>query len=159
MRARRAALLLLGWKAAGKVSPTIPFRPRAVVAPAQPGELVERMRDRLRGADVLVDGGDRLLARFSGRAGPLRYRTLELVTFAPGEVRFDHLGGSFRACSERFAFRGEGGQTRVEHSGSFTMRGGLLGWALGLLLVRRLFEEHVAGHVESFASATPARED
>lgn len=153
MSARRTALLLVAWTTVGKMRPSIPFRPHAVVVPGTPAELIAEMRSRLQSGDVLLDGGDRLLARFSGRAGPFRYRTLELVSFAPGEVHFEHLGGSLHACGELFAFRDEGGRTRVVHSGSFTMRGGLLGWALGLAVVRRLFEAHVTEHIASLASA------
>lgn len=88
---------------------------------------------------------------FDGSAGHLPFMTIELVTFSDGEVGFEHLAGSFHACREKFVLLDEGGgRTRVEHSGTFTMRGGLIGWVAGRLVVRRLFEAHVAEHMRGF---------
>lgn len=152
--AARAALVALGAGVSLRFRPAIELRPLAVEAHEEPAELIARMRSSLASGDnVLVTGADALVARFAGRAGPFRYRTVELVTFARDEVRFEHLGGTFDSCHERFAFRRvEGGATRIEHGGAFTIRGGLLGWLVGMLVVRGLFEAHVAAHLRAFAT-------
>ncbi|RDI74012.1 hypothetical protein Gocc_2109 [Gaiella occulta] len=129
------------------------MRPYAVVVRGDPEEVARRLRDRLATGEVVVDGVDVLVARFAGEAGPLRYHTTELVTFSDREIAFEHLAGSFHGCHERFRFLDAGGgRTRVEHSGAFTMRGGLLGWILAVVVVRRLFESHVAEHMRGFGS-------
>lgn len=44
----------------------------------------------------------------------------------------------------------------VVHSGSFTMRGGLGGWLLGVIFVRRAFEGLVARELERVEDAPVA---
>lgn len=63
-------------------------------------------------------------------------------------MTFDQVDGTFYAGSERFTLTSASPrETHVEHSGSFTMRGGLVGWLLGELVVRRLFEGRVAAEM------------
>lgn len=108
-----------------------------------------RFREQMEaGAEVVAAGQDRIVARFSGRAGVFRYRTVEVVTFGPDGVAFEHLRGPFRDCHERFMVEpAERGGSVVTHEGSLTMRWGLLGWLLGAIVVRRTFEGHVARHM------------
>lgn len=150
-RAVRAVSLAAGVLVAATARPSIVLRLHVAVVEGHPREVGDRLRARLESGDVLVSETDALVARFAGRAGHLPFRTIELVTFSDGEVGFEHLAGSFHACREKFVLLDEGGgRTRVEHSGTFTMRGGLIGWVAGRLVVRRLFEAHVAEHMRGF---------
>ena len=140
------ALVWLGWR----IRPSLELRPYSVRVEARPEQLARELRERLgMGGEVLAEGEDSLVARFAGTAGGFRWSTLELVRFTPGRVEFEHLGGAFRSARERFTLRPEGDGTRLEHTGRFRLPGGLLGWALGLLFVRRLFESHVAEHMDA----------
>lgn len=112
---------------------------------------MRRIRQHFESGNVLVRDGDRLVARFGGNAGPFGFRTVELITFAVSEVTFEHLGGTFQACWERFAVEpADQGRARLAHEGWFVMRGGLWGWLLGLMAVRRLFVQHVEQAMRGF---------
>lgn len=132
-----------------QIRPLIRLSPHAVEVEANREVLVADIRERLStNADVLLDGPDGIVARFAGRAGPLPYRTLELVRFHPDRIDFEHLGGSFHSASESFALtNGRSGGTRMEHAGEFRMHGGLLSWPCGRFVVKPLFERHVAEHM------------
>ncbi|HZU75339.1 MAG TPA: hypothetical protein VFA70_01155 [Dehalococcoidia bacterium] len=112
--------------------------------PGTPDELRRRLEAKHRAGNVVVAQHDQIVARFSGRAGPFQFHTVELIRFADREITYEHLGGTFLACRERFVLRpADGGSTRIEHSGVFKLRGGLPGWMLGRLVVKRWFEDYV----------------
>ncbi|MHB1784991.1 MAG: hypothetical protein ACYCS7_02430 [Acidimicrobiales bacterium] len=136
--------------------PPVRLHPSSIRIGETPEEVVRRFREQLEiGGEVVAAGDGHIVARFVGRAGIFRYRTVELVSFGPDGVAFEHLQGPFRDCHERFrAEPVEGGGSVVTHEGSFTMRWGLLGWLLGATIVRGTFEDHVAAHMaESLAPA------
>lgn len=62
-------------------------------------------------------------------------------------MTFDHLSGPFADCHEVIEVREAAGGCQLVHTGAFTMRAGVLGWFLGLLLVRPAFERHVRDHL------------
>lgn len=103
-------------------------------------------------ADVESPRPDEVVARFAGRAGPFSYRTLEAVRFNDQAVTFEHLEGPFRSCAERFVVRDGPSGSTVAHEGTFTMRGGLGGWLLGVTVVRPLFERLVADELARMAA-------
>lgn len=120
-----------------------------VLVDAAPDEIVDRIRSRLsEGPDVLAVEHNRLVRRFSGRAGRFRYETVELVTYGPTTIGFEHLAGPFAQCCERFTLEHtDGGRTRMTHEGTFVLRGGLWTWPLARTAVKRAFEQHVHDHL------------
>ncbi len=151
-------LLVLGTLGMVAISRRIPAPPitlpvhRVRLEPSPEAVLAELREDV--GARALVQDADAVVARFAGRAGIFRYETVELVRFAERSVTFEHLHGPFRRCDERFDFVpvADGGHA-CEHRGTFVMRGGLLGWLLGILVIRGVFGRHVAQHMQaSFAA-------
>ncbi len=92
-------------------------------------EVLAELRSRLEDApNVLVRSGDLLVATFAGRAGALRYRTVELVRFSDRQVTFEHLAGPFQSARETFdAVSLPDGSPALEHRGQFVMRFGLFG--------------------------------
>lgn len=96
----------------------------------------------------MIAGDDRrVVRRFSGRAGRLTYATVEIVGFEADAITFEHLRGPFAACHERFDLTSTATGSRVTHSGTFTLRGGLWTWPFAVLVVRRAFERHVREHL------------
>jgi hypothetical protein len=85
-------------------APTVTLRRDVVPAGASPAVVVAELRKRFSSDrdSILAEGGDRLVRRFEGTAGRFSYRTVELVTFEPDAVTFEHLAGPFRSCHERF---------------------------------------------------------
>jgi hypothetical protein len=120
-----------------------------VLVDAAPDEIVDRFRSRLNeGPDVLTAEHDRLVRRFSGRAGRFRYETVELVTLGPTAIGFEHLAGPFAHCRERVTLEPvDDGRTRMTHTGTFVLRGGLWSWPLARTAVKRAFERHVHEHL------------
>jgi len=114
-----------------------------------PEAVLRRFRERLgTSGDILVADPDRVVARFTGKAGTFRYETVELIGFEADRVTFEHLQGPFRQCHERFRVTPtSGGGSVVTHEENFTMRLGLIGWLLGVMVVRPTFEHHVAAHM------------
>jgi len=116
-------------------------------------EVLARLREDVAGRAV-VQEADAVVARFAGRAGIFRYQTVELVRFCDRMVTFKHLHGPFRSCDEVFEFvpLADGGYA-CEHRGTLVMRGGMLGWLLGILVIRDIFGRHVFQHMQaSFAT-------
>ena|GEM_PF-1426673 len=155
-RPGRACLLLLGVLGASAVArriagPRLDLPVRRVPLSQPPGQTMASLTAGL-SRSVLVRDGDAAVARFAGRAGIFRYETVELIRFSDQGVSFEHLHGPFRRCAERFDLVTlDDGSNGIEHRGYFVMRGGLLGWVLGMLVVRRVFDEHVASHLQSLA--------
>lgn len=120
----------------------------------QPDEVLAGFRTRMADhPDLLVADDDAVVARFEGTAGPLPYRTVEVVRFSTDEITFEHLRGPFIHCEEAFQLETSEHGTAVTHVGTFTMRGGLVGWIAGRLWIRRLFEQHVAAELTRMATA------
>lgn len=144
------ALLASARLGARRLRPDVPLGPHDVIVPGTPDEVRRRIEAKHRAGNVLVAQDDALVARFGGSTGPFQFHTVELIRFGPEEVTYEHLGGTFLACRERFLLRAEGaGSTRIEHSGVFKLRGGLLGWLLGRLVVKRLFEDYVTRELQT----------
>ena len=150
MRRSAPFLLAVGWLLARRLHPDIPLGPHDVVVPGPPDEVRRRIEAKHRSGDVVIAGENAIVARFGGAAGPFAFRTVELIRFGENEVTYEHLGGTFLACHERFLLRPDGDSaTRIEHVGVFKLRGGLFGWALGRLVVKRLFEDHVTRELKT----------
>ena len=147
----------MGWVVARRIHLPIAIAPHSVVTEGLVDDVFDRMRSQFQSnPNVVITDGDRILARFAGRAGPFAFQTAEVISFGDRHITFEHVGGTFLACQETFAFRPEDdGHTRIEHSGSFTMRGGLPGWLLGVVMVRRLFRTHVTDAMQHSAATTP----
>ncbi len=83
--------------------PPIRLRPYTLRLHRDPEKVLAELRAQLEDApNVLVRSGDSLVASFAGRAGALRYRTVELVRFSDRQVTFEHLSGPFRSAQESF---------------------------------------------------------
>lgn len=108
----------------------------------------------LEGGDVLIGEPSRAVVRFSGRAGPFRYRTVEDVRFLDSIATFEHLQGPFHRCREAIHIEPEssGGAT-IAHGGELAMRDGLLGWVFGVAAIRPVLERHVGSQLRQLAAA------
>ena len=97
MTPARTALAIVGTLAGLSVGPTVTLRRDEVDIPVSPDVLLADFRARFADAEeeIIVNGGDTLVRRFSGRAGPFPYRTVELVTHHHDSITFDHLAGPF----------------------------------------------------------------
>jgi hypothetical protein len=135
--------------------PPIRLRPYTLRLNRDPEKVLAELRAQLEYApNVLVRSGDSLVASFAGRAGALRYRTVELVRFSDRQVTFEHLSGPFRSAQESFDVVSlPDGSPALEHRGRFAMRYGLFGWIFGRLVIRRIFEGLVASHMAQLADA------
>lgn len=142
----------IGWPlvvAAGAVAaylrPVIRLRVEIVEVDVTAAAFVDWFRGQVsEEALVIAEDDSAVVAGFSGRAGRFSYRTTEAVRFAADAVRFEHLQGPFAECEELFTVQRTEDTTTVEHSGHFRMRYGLVGWVLGVFVVRPTFEQHVA---------------
>ena len=143
-----------GGVAALWIRPAVALRPHTVRTGDAPCTVRERFRRQLEvHGDIVATDGQRIVARFAGEAGMFRYHTVELVSFLPDAVTFEHLRGPFNECRERFHVTPRaGGGSVVTHDRTFTMRLGLLGWLLGVTVVRPTFERHVAAHMAQHLS-------
>lgn len=152
---------LLGILCAAAVARRIPGPPislsvRRVRLEQTPEQLQAQMRGGL-ASRALIQGANAVVAQFEGRAGMFRYETVELIRFSDQGVRFEHLRGPFRSCIERLEFvLLADGAYALEHRGTFVMRGGLLGWLLGVLVIRGVFDRLVASHMQYPSGATNA---
>jgi hypothetical protein len=134
--------------AALRWTPTVTLAEDTVVIEASPGQLVGRFRERLgAGDEVIVAQQDRVVRRFHGQAGRFRYHTIEVVTFGPSWITFEHLDGPFARCAELFEFARRTTGTSVSHSGTYALRGGLWTWPLARTAVKSAFERHVHEHL------------
>jgi hypothetical protein len=151
----RFAAVAVALVAAWRPRPTIKLRRGEVHVAAAAEEVFERLRSRmLTGGDLVAGDQTRAVVRFSGRAGPFRYRTVEEVHFSGTTVTFRHLQGPFHRCEETLRAEPDAqGGTTVAHEGELAMRGGLVGWLFGLAAVRPVFERHVVDHLRELSSA------
>lgn len=151
---RLAAVLVVAALAAASVRPGVTLQPEEVLVPGELDALLTSLRDRMTDSpDVLAGNEQRVVRRFSGKAGRFRYATVELVQFERDAVTFEHLRGPFAACSERFELTAAVGGVRLRHSGTFTMKGGLWTWPFARTIVRRSFQDHVRGHLVALRGA------
>ncbi len=135
--------------------PPIHLRPHRVQLGSPAERVLADLQSGLESApNVLLRAQDGIVAKFGGKAGRFSYQTVELVRFTDRQVTFEHLRGPFKSCRESIeAIELEDGRNTLEHRGHFVMRGGIAGWLLGRLVVRRLFERLVASHMEGIAGA------
>lgn len=151
----RSTAAIAALTAAWRFHPTIKLRRDRVHTAAAADEVLERLRTTLlAGGEVLASQRERAVVRFSGRAGPFRYRTVEAVQFSGTTVSFRHLHGPFHWCEEALRLESDpSGGTTITHHGELAMRGGLLGWLVGIAVVRPEFERHVAHHLRELSMA------
>ena len=154
MRLHHAALVGVATLAGLALSPTITLAKDEVDVPIPPDRLIEEFRRRFSEseADILASGGDRMVRRFAGKAGPFPYRTVELVEVHADAITFEHLSGPFSQCDERFQFTPVDEGTRITHTGTFQLRGGLWTAPLAIGPVKRAFEAHVHEHLVAMAA-------
>lgn len=130
------------------IKPRVTLRQDQVVLAVPPDDVLVHLRERFsQGPGVVAADSNRVVRHFSGRAGPFPYRTVEIVSFEPGAITFEHLQGPFAACHERFDLTLTSTDTRLTHSGSFRLRGGIWTWPLAVGPIKRAFEDHVAEHL------------
>ena len=100
-----------------------------------------------------AEDGKRLLVEFhtpaTGPFGrPTVYRTLEWVTLhEPEAIDFDGQGGPFSLLRDRFTLKEEAGCTRFRYESTFALKGGIFGWLLGVLYVRRKLGKFMRTHM------------
>lgn len=139
------------------VRPRIALAEDSVVLGRPPADVVELFRSRMRsGPEVVAASEDAVVRSFSGRAGAFPYHTVEIVRFEATAVTFEHLRGPFATCDERFDLTPTGDGSRLTHSGTFTLRGGLFTWPLAVGPVKRAFERHVQEHMADMADELAA---
>lgn len=132
------------------VAPTVRLAPESVRVAISPTDVIAQFRTWMGdGTDVVAAGGDTVVRRFSGQAGHFRYSTVEVVTFGPTWLTFEHLKGPFKSCSERYEAAPTSDGTQLTHTGTFALRGGLFTWPLARAAVKRAFEQHVRDHMQA----------
>lgn len=155
----RVLLAVVGSLAALAVRPRVQLARDSVVVDVPAAELIDVFRERFASSpdDTLAAEPDRLVRRFSGTEGPFTFKTVELVRYEEDAITFEHLAGPFAECNERFEFAETDAGTRLTHSGSFRLRGGLWTAALAVGPVKKAFETHVRGHFETLVVEFDAR--
>jgi len=121
-------------------------------------------RGRIKAGDgesstVLERSDDVVLAKFKTRAGPFTVTTVERVTLEPHiRLTFEHVSGPLRHAREEFVLREVPGGTEFEHSGEFVWSAvPVVGWLVGVLLLKRPFERVLLRHMAAIKSAAEAR--
>ncbi len=145
---------LLGILCAAAIARRIPGPPislpvRRVRLEQTPEQRQAQMRGGL-ASRLLIQDANVAVARFKGRAAMFCYETVEPIRFSDQGVTFEHLCGTFRSCIERFEFVPlADGAYALEHRGIFVMRGALLGWLFGVLVIRGVFDRLVLTHMQN----------
>ena len=151
------ALTAAGAVGATFVRPRIKLDEDSVEVGLAPAEMLAGLRDRFAASpdDILASEPDRMVRRFAGSEGRFSYKTVEVVRFSETAVTFEHIAGPFSECNEEFQLTEIPGGTRLTHTGTFRLRGGL--WTLPLAAgpVKKAFESHVRGHFETMAAENP----
>jgi len=139
--------------------PPLHLKPHRVQTESPAQQVLAELRADLESApNVAMRSHDGVVAKFEGKAGRFSYQTVELIRFADQQITFEHLRGPFRSSIETIeAVQLEAGRSALEHRGQFVMRGGIAGWLLGELVVRRVFERLVASHMEGIAGTSAIR--
>jgi hypothetical protein len=134
--------------AGAAVPRVVELDPEEVLLQADVDIVLARLKDRFgQGPDVLAGNEHRVVRRFSGAAGAFRYATVELVEYRRSGITFEHLRGPFAECHEWFDLTPSGEGSRLVHSGTFTLRGGIWTWPFARLVVKRSFQAHVREHL------------
>lgn len=107
--------------------------------------------------EVVAAAGRRLEKRsesewvveFTTPVGGRQIRTIELLTLhRPSVIHYESLEGPLAEVGESIQFAEEDdGKTRLIYDGSFRVGKGPLGWVMGLLWVKRLFNRLVTEHL------------
>ncbi len=101
---------------------------------------------------VLKDEGHRKLVEFRSviptPGDPQRiYRTVEWVTLhEPDEIRFEGVEGPLALLQDRFLLRDVDGCTLFRYESTIGLRGGLVGWLRGQILVRPILRRFMRAH-------------
>jgi hypothetical protein len=149
----RLLLTAAGSIAALNLRPRVQLARENIEVSATTEELIETFRERFAESpdEILAIERDRLVRRFSGAEGPFKFNTVEVVRYEPTAITFEHLAGPFAECLERFEFTAMPSGSRLTHTGSYRLRGGLWTAALAFGPVKKAFESHVRGHFENLA--------
>lgn len=154
VRILHLGLAVTGAMALLAVRPKVQLAEDEVNIAVSPDDLLAELRRRFAQDpdDILAMDEHRLVRRFAGKEGPYSFRTVELVTYEYDAITFEHLAGPFTECHERFEFTACPNGTRVTHTGSFRLRGGLWTALLAIGPVKRAFETHVHRHLDALAT-------
>lgn len=108
--------------------------------------------------EVVAAAGKRLekhsdeewVVEFVTQTGNRDIRTVELLTLdRPRSIHYEHLEGPLRKVDETMGFVPTGGDgTLVTYGGTFSVGMGPVGWVIGLLRVKPLFDRLVKEHLE-----------
>lgn|GEM_PF-1412963 len=107
--------------------------------------------------EVVAAAGKRLEKRseeewvveFVTEVGGRTVRTVELLTLdRPRSIRYEWLEGPLRKVDEAMGFMPTDEGTLVTYGGSFSIGMGPVGWVIGLLRVKPLFDRLVEEHLE-----------
>ena len=108
---------------------------------------------------VISRDGNNIVAEFRTRSGLFTYTTIEQVTLEPpGRITFVHLKSPLQYAQEEFLFNDVDSGTEMVHSGEFTWhRFPLIGWLVGRLYVKPMFERVLQKHMHQIKIACEAR--
>ena len=113
---------------------------------------------------VLSNEGGTLLVEFLTPIAVLprlrkTFRTVERVHLQEtAQVDFEEVEGPFAVRRERITLRGEAGRTFLEYEAQLRLKGGILGWLLGVLFIRPLLRKVARGHLQEIKDKTESRE-
>ena len=110
-------------------------------------------------ARVLSRDGNTIIAEFHTRAGRRTFVTEEEVTLYPPErITFRHLKGPLSYVWEEITLEARGAATVLRHRGEFSVNNWpVLGWLIGRLYVKPLFERVVSDHFNRIKEAAEGR--
>ena len=99
------------------------------------------------------------VVEFVTPAGDREIRTLELVRLEPPTaIHYRWLEGPLSEVEETIRFVDvNGATTKLTYSGSFSVRPGPIGWLIGRLRVRPLFDRLVSEHLQQAKSIAERR--
>ena len=108
---------------------------------------------------VILRNGNDIIAEFRTKAGLRTYVTLEQVTLDPPErIAFKHLNGPLVCVEEEFLLKEVDGGTELVHQGEFEWkRIPILGYLVGRLYVKWMFERLMVKHMEELKQGIEAR--
>ena len=89
---------------------------------------------------------------------PKVYRTVEYVTSQQPEwIEFNTVEGPLASMRDRFDLEDERGCTRLRFGSEFTMAGSVVGWLVGVLVVRPELKRMIRGHLQELKQTMEAR--
>ena len=134
-----------------------------------PRELVYQMLSsfgsgRLNGSEgessrVISRSGNDIVAEFKTRSGLVTITTVEQVALdPPARISFEHIEGPFHQSREEFVLSDVDGSTELSHRGEFVWsRAPVVGWLVGRLVLKWLYERVLTRHMEHVKAASEAR--